>query len=100
MSDDKLENLTSKKFVPVCAIGASAGGVMALQGLLSQLPTDLGLAYVVIIHLSPDQPSALSEILSICTRMPVLQVQDGPTLKPDRIYVIPPTASWSSTATA
>ena len=90
MSDNKLQNLVSKKFVPVCAIGASAGGITALQGLLRQLPSDLGLAYVVIIHLSPDQPSALSEILSVCTRMPVLQVQDGPILKPDCVYVIPP----------
>ena len=38
-------------FVPVCAIGASAGGVAALQGLFRQLPTNLGLAYVVILHL-------------------------------------------------
>ena len=90
MSDDKPWKPPGKKFVPVCAIGASAGGVTALQGLLRQLPANLGLAYVVIVHLSPDQPSALSEVLSVCTRMPVLQVQDGPTLKPDCVYVIPP----------
>lgn len=90
MSDEKLQNLTNKKFVPICAIGASAGGVTALQGLLRQLPIDLGLAYVVIIHLSPDQPSALTEILSVCTRMPVLRVDDGPTLTPNSVYVIPP----------
>ena len=89
MSDDSHHG-SPKTFVPVCAIGASAGGVTSLQGLFRQLPTNLGLAYVVIIHLSPDQPSALSEILSTCTRMPVLKVDDGPTLKPDHIYVIPP----------
>ena len=77
-------------FVPVCAIGASAGGVTALQALFRRLPVDLGLAYVVILHLSPDQPSALTEILASCTRMSVLQVEDGPTLKPNCVYVIPP----------
>ena len=77
-------------FVPVCAIGASAGGVVALQNLFRQLPVDLGLAYVVILHLSPDEPSALSEVLSICTKMPVHQIADAPTLKPNCVFVIPP----------
>lgn len=61
-------------FVPACAIGAPAGGVAALQGLFRQLPANLGPAHVVIPHLSPDQPSAPSEILSACTRMPVLRM--------------------------
>ncbi|ORE90580.1 chemotaxis protein CheB [Aurantimonas sp. 22II-16-19i] len=78
------------QLTPVCAIGASAGGVAALRSLFRQLPTDLGLAYVVILHLAPDQPSAMSEILSICTTMPVHQVEDGPALRPDCVYVIPP----------
>jgi len=86
----KPSDLPGAKFVPVCAIGASAGGVTALRTLFQLLPTNLGLAYVVIIHLTPDYPSVLSEILAGCTRMPVLQVTDGPTLKPDHVYVIPP----------
>ncbi|NTI33028.1 chemotaxis protein CheB [Rhizobium rhizogenes] len=80
----------NQKFVPVCAIGASAGGVAALQNLFRQLPSDLGLAYVVVVHLSPDEPSSLSEILSVCTRMPVHQIEDSPTLKPNCVFVIPP----------
>ncbi|MDR7039787.1 PAS domain S-box-containing protein [Methylobacterium sp. BE186] len=86
----ELNPLPSQTFVPVCAIGASAGGVGALQSLFRHVPADLGLAYVVILHLSPDQPSALSEVLSVCTKMPVHQIEDGPTLKPNCIYVIPP----------
>ena len=78
------------KFVPICAIGASAGGITALQNLFRQIPPDLGLAYVIILHLSPEQPSALSEVLSACTRLPVNQVTDSPMLKPDCVYVIPP----------
>ncbi|MGR3480247.1 chemotaxis protein CheB [Salipiger marinus] len=80
----------AKSYVPVCAIGASAGGVEALQTLFRQLPEDLGLAYVVILHLAPEHPSAMAEILSACTAMPVHQVNDTPTLLPDRVYVIPP----------
>ena len=91
MSKDlETREIPSQKFVPVCAIGASAGGIAALQNLFRQLPPDLGFAYVVIIHLPPDYPSALSDILAGCTKMFVLQIEDGPTLKPDCVYVIPP----------
>ena len=91
MSDEsEFRLLQAQQFVPICAIGASAGGVAALQALFRHLPADLGLAYVVILHLAPDHPSALAEILSACTSMPVLQVMDGPTLKPNSIYVIAP----------
>lgn len=75
---------------PVCAIGASAGGVNALQSLFRQIPDNLGLAYVVILHLSPDQPSVLSEVLGRCTSMQMHQVQHSSTLQPNCVYVIPP----------
>ncbi len=78
------------KFTPVCSIGASAGGVSALQTLFRQLPDNLGLAYVVIVHLAPDHPSSMREILSMCTRMPVLQVQESSVLKPNCVFVIAP----------
>lgn len=77
----------AQAYTPICA---SAGGVAALQTFFRQVPDDLGLAYVVNLHLSPDQPSAMDQILASCTRMPVLQVEDGPTLKPNCVYVIPP----------
>ena len=85
---DVVKSLQS--IVPICAIGASAGGVGALRNLFRQLPDDLGLAYVVIVHLSPEHPSALAEILATCTKMPVRQVEDGPKLLPNCVYVIPP----------
>ncbi|SCX21711.1 Chemotaxis protein methyltransferase [Agrobacterium sp. DSM 25558] len=81
---------TTHDLLPVCAIGASAGGVGVLQSLFRQIPVDLGLAYVVILHLSPDEPSALSEILSVCTSMPVYQIGDHTTLDANCVYVIPP----------
>jgi two-component system CheB/CheR fusion protein len=78
------------EFVPICAIGASAGGVAALQTFFRLVAPDLGLAYVVILHLSPDEPSSLREILSVCTRMPVYQIDDTPILVANCVYVIPP----------
>ncbi len=90
MADEELKAQAKQTFISVCAIGASAGGVPALQSLFRQVPPDLGLAYVVIVHLSPDEPSSLSEILAACTQMPVLQINDSPTLKANCVYVIPP----------
>lgn len=69
--------------VPICAIGASAGGVKALREFFRHVPDDLGLAYVVITHLAPDQPSSLDEILGAVTGMGVHQVEDSPKLKPE-----------------
>jgi two-component system, chemotaxis family, CheB/CheR fusion protein len=76
--------------LPVCAIGASAGGVRALQDFFGKIGDDLGLAYVVVVHLAPDHPSQLSAILGGRTRMPVEQVDDAPRLRPNCVYVIAP----------
>ena len=74
---------------PVVAIGASAGGLDAFTQLISHLPADTGMAFVLLQHLDPNQPSLLSEIIARSTTMPVQQVQDGMAVAPDRIYVIP-----------
>src|ERR687898_667922 len=78
--------------IRVCGIGASAGGLDALQQFFTHLPPDLGLVYVVIVHLSPDHKSELPAILSRWTTMPVRQVADHDTVKltPDHVYVIAP----------
>ena len=75
---------------PVVGIGASAGGLEAFTQLLSHLPADTGMAFVLIQHLNPNQKSLLSEILTRATAMSVLEVQDGMTVKPNCVYVIPP----------
>jgi two-component system, chemotaxis family, CheB/CheR fusion protein len=75
---------------PVCAIGASAGGVRALQDFFGTIGDDLGLAYVVVVHLSPDHPSRLAAILGGCTRMPIEQVGNFLSLRPNCVYIIAP----------
>lgn len=83
-------NTNDLSLTPVCAMGASAGGVTALQSFFSQIADDLGLAYVVIVHLAPDQPSSLAEILATRTSMPVHTVQGSAKLQANCVYVIPP----------
>ena len=81
--------------VPVVGIGASAGGLEAFSQLLKHLPLDTGLAFVLVQHLDPNHESMLTGILSRETRMPVEEVRDGTTVKPNRVYVIPPNTSMT-----
>lgn len=76
---------------PVVGIGASAGGLQALQQFFSQMPSDSGMAFVVILHLSPVYESNLASLLQKITTMPVSQVTEPTLIMPNHIYVIPPT---------
>lgn len=78
------------ELVPVVALGASAGGVPALQKFLSHLPKDSGMAFVVVMHLSPDYESHLASILQGFTTLPVRQVNTRTRLEPNHVYVVPP----------
>ncbi|BCL35778.1 CheR family methyltransferase [Nostoc sp. MS1] len=80
---------------PVVGIAASAGGLEAFTELIRHLPTDTGMAFVLIQHLSPDHESLLSEILGRVTTMPVLQVHDQMRVEPNAVYVIPPNAQMT-----
>uniref|UniRef100_UPI00190F422F chemotaxis protein CheB n=1 Tax=Geminicoccus flavidas TaxID=2506407 RepID=UPI00190F422F len=75
---------------PIVGIGASAGGVTALQLLFDSLPDNTGAAFVVIVHLDPDFRSQLASILASRTRMSVEQVEDTVYLEPNKVYVIAP----------
>jgi two-component system, chemotaxis family, CheB/CheR fusion protein len=75
---------------PVVGIGASAGGLEAFTQLLRHLPTDTGMAFVLVQHLDPNHPSLLTEILARTTLMSVHEAQEGITIAPNQIYVIPP----------
>ena len=74
---------------PVVGVGASAGGLEAFTHLLQALPVDTGMAFVLVQHLAPTHPSALAEILSRATTMPVTDVEEDLLVEPNR-YVIPP----------
>jgi two-component system CheB/CheR fusion protein len=81
------------KLPVIVAIGASAGGVQALQNFFSSVPDDTGAAFVVVVHLDPQHRSELPQIISARTRMPVVQIGDrGERYRPqpNYVYVIPP----------
>jgi two-component system CheB/CheR fusion protein len=74
----------------VVGVGASAGGLEALTELLSHLPGDTGLAFVLIQHLDPTHESHLTELLSKACKMPVSEVKGGTRTEANHVYVIPP----------
>lgn len=82
--------VASNKPSHVVGIGASAGGLEALEKLLSEMPTDLGFAYVIVQHLSPDFESLMDELLARHTPMPIHRVVDGIEVLANSVYLIPP----------
>jgi two-component system CheB/CheR fusion protein len=75
---------------PVVGIGASAGGLPALQRLFENMPASHEMAFVVILHLSPKHPSSAAAILQRATRMPVVQVTSKVQIERGHVYVIAP----------
>jgi two-component system CheB/CheR fusion protein len=75
---------------PVVGIGASAGGLQAVKSFFQHMPYDSGMAFVVILHLSPDHHSIVDRIIQEVTAMPVLQVTETTDIKKNTVYVIPP----------
>jgi CheB methylesterase len=69
--------------VPVVAIGASAGGIKALQQFFDRIPSDTGACFVVIVHLAPDYESHLAEIIGTRSSMPAATVDGGAELQPN-----------------
>ena len=71
-------------------IGASAGGLEALEEFFNTMPNATGMTFIIVQHLSPDYKSMMVELLSRKTPMQVLQIEDGMTAEADCIYLIPP----------
>jgi two-component system CheB/CheR fusion protein len=82
-------NIRSTNFT-IVGIGASAGGLEALESFFKNMPPDSGLAFVVIQHLDPNFKNMLPELLQKTTLMPVSQITDNLKVCPNHIYVIPP----------
>ena len=76
--------------IPVVGIGASAGGLEALEALFSKMPANTGLAFVVIQHLSPHHKSAMGHLLGRSTELKVVELKQSIQVKPDCIYLNPP----------
>ena len=74
----------------VVGIGASAGGLRALEEFFENMPSDGGAAFIVIQHLSPDFKSLMKELLERKTRMAVHRVEEGMAILPNNVYLIPP----------
>ena len=75
---------------PIVGIGASAGGLEAFTELLKHLPLDTGMGFVLVQHLDPQHESALTQILTRVTSLPVREVTDNLRVESDHVYVIPP----------
>ena len=75
---------------PIVAIGSCAGGLGVIQSILAKLPSDCGMAFVVIQHLDPARRSVFRGLRSTRTPFPVLEVSNGIALQPNHVYVVPP----------
>ncbi len=78
------------KSFPIVAIGGSAGAFSSLERFFTHMPADSGMAFVIIMHLSPNHIGKISEVFKSFTAMPVLEAADGAQVEPDHVYVIPP----------
>ncbi|HYO23372.1 MAG TPA: chemotaxis protein CheB, partial [Lacipirellulaceae bacterium] len=89
----RLDNIVPTRgyqLTPLVGLGGSAGSIKALGEFFNAMPHESGMAFVVILHLSPTHESAMAELLARSTSMPVHQAGDGQEIEPNQVYVIPP----------
>ncbi len=82
--------------MPMVGIGGSAGSIQPILSFFQAMPADSGMAFVVILHLSPEHESTLPELIQRVTSMPAVAVLDTVKVKANRVYVIPPGKALSS----
>ncbi|HTZ38668.1 MAG TPA: chemotaxis protein CheB [Syntrophales bacterium] len=80
---------------PIVGMGASAGGLEAFTSFFDNMPADSHMSFVLVLHLDPDHVSMMPELLKRHTRMDVIEAQNGMTVEPDCVYVIPPNKDMS-----
>jgi len=85
----------ASRLFPVVGIGASAGGLEALEHFLSRVPTNSGMAFVIVQHLDPTRKGIMPELLQRITAMKVIQVKDRTPVRPNCVYIIPPNKDMS-----
>ncbi|MFN3846443.1 MAG: CheR family methyltransferase [Paracoccaceae bacterium] len=89
-SETPMSDMQKRSINPVIAIGASAGGLEASRALLANVAADSAAAFILILHLDPTHDSLAVELLAKGTKLGVVQAQDGMSLKPGVLHVIPP----------
>ncbi len=80
---------------PIIGIGASAGGLEALELFLANVPLESGMAFVIVQHLDPDHKGIMVDLLQRKTALPIMQIKDRMKVEPDHVYVIPPNSDLS-----
>jgi two-component system CheB/CheR fusion protein len=95
--DTSLAALTghASRSFPIVGLGASAGGLEALEQFIAHVPKNCGLGFVIVQHLDPTHKGMLAELLQRGTAMPVVQIKDRMKMEPDHVYVIPPNKDLS-----
>ena len=95
VSKPKEEQISKQVSFPIVGIGASAGGLEALEQFFQNVPKNCGIAFVVIQHLDPNHVGIMPELLQRTTQMKVEQVTDNLQVQANHVYVIPPNKSMS-----
>jgi two-component system CheB/CheR fusion protein len=97
---DEIDNIIPSRgyqMLPLVALGGSAGSIPALQRFFAAMPAESGMAFVVVIHLAPENESIMDEILARSTTMKVVQAKDNQKVEANTVYVIPPGKFLSAT---
>ena len=94
-SKDQVSVPSASDAFPIVGMGASAGGLEALTSFFSNMPADSHMAFVLVVHLDPSHTSMMPELLKRHTKMEVIEAQNGMTVVPDSVYVIPPNRDMS-----
>src|SRR4029078_7484580 len=79
--------------VLVVGVGASAGGISALEGFFQALRSPSGLVFIVVQHLDPNHDSIPARQIAKTSNIPVIEIEAGTTVEPDHVYVAPPNAT-------
>jgi two-component system, chemotaxis family, CheB/CheR fusion protein len=90
VSSTKTKKSRKKNFFPIVGIGASAGGLEALEGFFSNMPVDSSIAFIVVQHLDPNHKSIMASLLERHSTMKIFEVTDGTRIEPNCIYLNPP----------
>lgn len=91
----KSQKKNSDELFPIVGIGASAGGLEALECFFKNIPAKNNMAFVIVTHLDPEHQSIMTELVQKQTSMPVFTIKNGISIAPNTVYVIPPNKNTS-----